>query len=136
MNSEEEKDNNGNKLNASPISQRILPHPRPQSGGVGRVGSDSISSGNNMLLQVIKNNILIFQNFDPFKPSFLKLLKNLIGLFLTNFFPCLQLLNEKSDDDDPENKTRSGHSELLRQLQKVKVCSLKIVKNKIIISIA
>ncbi|XP_062546397.1 nuclear receptor coactivator 2 isoform X4 [Armigeres subalbatus] len=93
LNSEEDKDSNGNKLSTTTLSQRLPQSVRAlqsQGGAVGggdvsaglgsaRPGPDNKSGSNNMLLQ---------------------------------------LLNEKSDDDDPEARNRP--SELLRQLQKVK----------------
>ncbi|XP_052864097.1 nuclear receptor coactivator 2 [Anopheles cruzii] len=99
LNSEEEKDNNGNKLSTTSLSQRIPQSVRAPTQGNGNGGSSGGAGGG-----------LGSATARPGNESTKSSSNNML----------LQLLNDKSDDDDSDTRNRQGPSELLKQLQKVK----------------
>uniref|UniRef100_A0A182T9Z7 Uncharacterized protein n=1 Tax=Anopheles maculatus TaxID=74869 RepID=A0A182T9Z7_9DIPT len=99
LNSEEDKDSNGNKVNTASLSQRIPQSVRTPAQGSNNGGGGGGISGLGLTARAAGNeNIKSSSN-------------NML----------LQLLNDKSDDDESDARNRQGPSELLKQLQKVKV---------------
>ncbi|XP_021701261.1 nuclear receptor coactivator 2 isoform X3 [Aedes aegypti] len=98
LNSEEDKDSNGNKLSTTTLSQRLPQSVRAHQSQGGAVGGGGVGGG------------VVSAGLGGARPS----TEHKSGS--NNML--LQLLNDKSDDDDADARNRP--SELLRQLQKVK----------------